>query len=52
MKSKEPHNSTEPGKITAEYYFEYGKSIATDGDHVMVSSFREINILKHRSHLK
>jgi hypothetical protein len=45
----EPHINTEPGKITAENYSEFGRSITTDGDHVLVSNFDDIHIFKYNS---
>jgi hypothetical protein len=45
----EPHFQTEPGKITAEFYYGFGTIIATDGDHVLVSSYDDIHIFKYNS---
>ena len=40
---------TEPGKITAENCWDFGKIIDTDGDHVLVSSYDDIHIFKFNS---
>jgi hypothetical protein len=45
----EPVIRTEPGKITADNYWDFGKIIATDGDHLLVSSHKDIHIFKYNS---
>ena len=45
----EPLITTEDGKITAENHWDFGKIIATDGDHVLVSSYDDIHIFKYNS---
>ena len=45
----EPIMEIEPGKISTENILGFGKIIATDGDHVLVSSQHDINIFKHNS---
>jgi hypothetical protein len=41
-----PFISTEPEKITAKYYYDFGNNVATDADHVLVSSFDDIHVFK------
>jgi hypothetical protein len=45
----EPIMEIEPGKISTENILGFGKIIATDGDHVLVSSQQDIHIFKHNS---
>lgn len=44
-----PSIETEPGKITAQGIEKFGHIIATDGDHVLVSSFDQIHIFRYNS---
>ena len=45
----EPSIETEPGKITAQNIDNFGKIIATDGDHVLVGSYDDIHIFRYNS---
>lgn len=45
----EPSIETEPGKITAQGIQNFAHIIATDGDHVLVSSFDQIHIFRYTS---
>ena len=39
----------EDGKLSAENDLDFGKIIATDGDHVLVSSYDDIHIFRYNS---